>query len=111
MATETVLRAIRHPGATTIDVRRATACLEQIATLADALDRECYLGPLGGDVDRAAPEVPEHVRLLVHRLQDAVCQLGWMADRGAGLLGGTAVRGGADVWLLPATFNASGDCA
>lgn len=111
MATDTVLRAIRRPDANPVDVRRATACLEQIATLADALDRECYLGPLGGDVDQAAPEVPEPVRLLVHRLQDAVCQLGWMADRGAGLLGGTEVRGGADAWLLPAAFNASGEHA
>ena len=108
MATETVLRAMTRSGASPADLQRAKACLEQIATLADALDRECFLSALGSSIEQATPAVPEEVRLLVHRLQDAACQIGWMADRGAGVLGGTEVRGGADAWLLRSSFNSQG---
>ena len=81
------------------DAERARTCLQAIATLADALDRECHHQAATVAVS------PEAAQLLLLRLRDAACQLGWTADRGAALLGGTVVRGEADRWLLPPEFR------
>lgn len=81
------------------DAARARTCLELIATIADALDRECH------HQAGAVASSPEAARLLLLRLRDAACQIGWTADRGAALLGGTEARGDADWWLLPPEFR------
>lgn len=80
---------------------RARMLLEEIAGLADTLDRECFHGPdPHDDVER--------YELLVLGLRRSINQMGWMADTGSRLLGGSGcVRGSADKWLLPPVFNES----
>ena len=79
---------------------RARLLLEEIAGLAYTLDRECFHGPdPQDDVER--------YELLVLGLRRSINQMGWMADTGSRLLGGSGCRGSADKWLLPPVFNES----
>jgi hypothetical protein len=81
---------------------------EEIATLANRLDRECFFAH--GDL--VEDREPEQVQLELDRLRDAVCRIGWMADLGhEHLMGGPEVRGDAEAWLLSPRYRDMRDAA
>ena len=80
----------------------AANLFEQIATLANTLDRECYFA----HGDQVEDREPEQVQMELDRLRAAVCQIGWMADLGYRHLTGFAeVRGDAEDWLMPPSYR------
>ncbi|CAM5183842.1 hypothetical protein CDEF62S_02766 [Castellaniella defragrans] len=69
---------------------------EEIAALADNADRMAY----AADVDDV-----ESCYELAHKLREALCRIGFIADQGARDLGAREVRGDAVRWLLPPAYH------
>ncbi len=94
-----------------IDITRASALFEEIATLALRADRHCHFEhEFFDDPDSDGLIVAERVSLELAYLRDVIRRLGWTADLGCALVCGTQtslgpVRGDAQAWMLSPSFN------
>lgn len=83
---------------------RAEALFGEIASVASNADRACYFAGIDG------PD--ESLQLIIIRLREDICRIGWMADLGGALLNGgpivTGARGDPQEWMLSPAYNLLG---
>lgn len=87
-----------------------SAATKQAAQLANEIANECLMLELHcawqhGEFDGPGDIPRDQVMAELHVLRQAVCRLGWMADRTSELLGGDICKGGAEEWMLSPRFN------
>jgi len=92
---------------TSAALQQAGVVLNELATLASQLDRECCFTHGSLIQDRDA----EGVHLELDRLRAAICKMGWLADLASEKIGGDVARGGAEAWLLSPAYHGHADNA
>lgn len=93
---------------TSADIKQAGVVMNELATLANEVDRGCYFihGQLvGADVEA------ERISCELNRLRSAICTMGWLADIASGKIGGSIAKGGAEEWLLPPSYHSATEVA
>jgi hypothetical protein len=86
---------------TSAALQQAGVALNELASLADSLDRECFFNHSELIEDRDT----EAVQLELDRLRAAICKMGWLADLASEKIGGDVARGGAEAWLLAPAYH------
>lgn len=93
---------------TSAALQQGRIVLNELATLANQIDREAYFTHgdfFGKGVD------PERASLEVDRLRRAICKMGWLADLASEKIGGDIARGAADAWLLSPSYHDAAEAA
>lgn len=70
----------------------------EIAGSAEAINSQWFHFP-------ADQSNPGALHTLINQMHEAVMRIGWIADKGAELLGNSQVRGGAEEWMLSPALN------
>lgn len=93
---------------TSAEIQQAGIVLNELATLANQIDREAYFthGDFFGEgVDS------ERASLELDRLRSAIRKMGWLADLASEKIGGDIARGGAEAWLLSPSYHDAAEAA